>query len=84
MTARADGTAQVVDVASGRAVGPPLRHAGAVSSAAFSPDGAQVLTASVDGAAPGLGCGRPVGLPHPFAASGPSMPPRSAPTAIGS
>jgi WD40 repeat protein/tetratricopeptide (TPR) repeat protein len=51
LTASADGTAQVWDAATGRPVGPPLRHAAAIRSARFSPDGRQVVTASADGTA---------------------------------
>jgi len=48
VTASVDGTAQVWEAATGRAVGEPLRHEGAVNSAAFSPDGKWVVTASAD------------------------------------
>jgi len=43
--------AQVWDVETGRALTPPLRHNGGISSAAFSPDGALLLTASADSTA---------------------------------
>jgi len=43
-----DGSALVIDAASGEAIGPPLRHQGAILAADFSPDGTRVLTASVD------------------------------------
>jgi WD40 repeat protein/tetratricopeptide (TPR) repeat protein len=39
------GTAQVWEVATGRAVTPPLQHAGNLEWAQFSPDGKRVLTA---------------------------------------
>ena len=42
------GTAQVWDVATGKAVGPPLFHAGDVWRARFSHDGKKVVTASSD------------------------------------
>jgi WD40 repeat protein len=42
------GEARVWDVATGRAVTPPLRHADGVWRAAFSPDGKRVATASWD------------------------------------
>jgi hypothetical protein len=48
VTASADGTAQVWEAATGKAVGEPLRHDGVVNSAVFSPDGKWVLTASAD------------------------------------
>src|SRR5262249_57808326 len=48
VTSTGDETARIWQVASGSAVGAPLRHGGAVNSAAFSPDGRQVVTASAD------------------------------------
>jgi WD40 repeat protein/serine/threonine protein kinase/tetratricopeptide (TPR) repeat protein len=48
LTAGADRTARVWDAATGKAIGPPLRHAADVRQAAFSPDGAWVATASGD------------------------------------
>jgi WD40 repeat protein len=48
VTASADHTARVWDVASGEPLCPPLVHRGAVMSAALSPDGARVVTASWD------------------------------------
>jgi hypothetical protein len=48
VTASAGKTARVWEVASGKAVGPPLRHEGPVYSAAFSPDSKWVVTASQD------------------------------------
>ncbi|TMQ05419.1 MAG: WD40 repeat domain-containing protein [Deltaproteobacteria bacterium] len=44
----ADRTAQIWDAASGARLAPPLIHRGAVTSAAFSPDGTRVLTTSAD------------------------------------
>jgi WD40 repeat protein len=46
VTASWDGTARVWEAASGKPVSRPLRHNGAVNSAAFSPDGQWVVTAS--------------------------------------
>ncbi|MCA9661171.1 MAG: CHAT domain-containing protein, partial [Myxococcales bacterium] len=43
--ASSEGVAQIVQVSTGAAVGPPLRHEG-VRVAAFSPDGARAITAS--------------------------------------
>jgi WD40 repeat protein/serine/threonine protein kinase len=48
VTASKDHTAQVWDVRTGEAVGPPLRHSHFVRKAAFSPDGRRVVTASID------------------------------------
>jgi WD40 repeat protein len=44
-------TARVWDVANGNAVSAPLKHAGDVTRAAFSPNGTRVVTASADGSA---------------------------------
>jgi hypothetical protein len=41
-------TARLRDAATGVALGPPLRHEEPVLSAAFSPDGTRVVTASYD------------------------------------
>jgi WD40 repeat protein/serine/threonine protein kinase len=48
LTASADHTAQVWDVATAQPLGPPLRHDDEVNVALFSPDGQMVLTASRD------------------------------------
>src|SRR5207248_1097176 len=45
------GEARVWDVATGRAIGLPMRHRSAVADLAFSPDGQRVRTASDDGTA---------------------------------
>jgi len=45
VTASWDGTARVWEAAAGKPLGQPLRHDGAVNSAAFSPDGKWVVTA---------------------------------------
>jgi WD40 repeat protein/serine/threonine protein kinase len=65
VTASADNTAQVWDVATGGPVSPPLRHRGAVFFAAFSPDGRRVVTASWDRSARvwDAATGKPVSLP---------------------
>jgi len=44
-------SARIWDVASGEAVSPPLRHAGEIERAAFSPDGRRVVTTGADGTA---------------------------------
>ncbi len=44
-------TAQVWDVASGKAGAEPMRHSKKIERATFSPDGSRVLTASADGTA---------------------------------
>jgi len=49
VTASADKTARIWDVASGQTLLPPLRHDALVLSAEFSRDGERVLTASLDG-----------------------------------
>ena len=51
LTASLDGTAQVWDAATGRAIGPPMIHGGEVNCIAFSPDGRLILTGGVDGKA---------------------------------
>ena len=49
VTASWDNTARVWEAATGKAIGEPLRHERKVNSAAFSPDGKFVVTASWDG-----------------------------------
>jgi len=64
-----DFAARVWDAASGKPVGEPIQHRGAVTAAGFSPDGKRVFTASLDGTlrfgdgASGKGLGDP--LKHP-------------------
>ena len=48
MTASADKTARLWDASSGKAIGLPMQHDGKVYSAAFSPDGQRIVTASSD------------------------------------
>src|SRR5262249_58530703 len=48
LTASADKTARLWDVATGAPIGEPMRHEDEVVDAAFSPDGARVVTASKD------------------------------------
>ncbi|HEY0793870.1 MAG TPA: protein kinase [Chthoniobacterales bacterium] len=64
LTASEGGTAQVWDAATGRPLGPPLRHEAKVNTASFSPDGQRVLTASADGTARiwEAATGKPTGL----------------------
>jgi WD40 repeat protein len=51
VTASEAVTARVWDAATGKAVGLPLKHTGALLHAEFSPDGRRVVTASKDGTA---------------------------------
>ncbi len=51
LTASADGTARLWDVATGKSLGPPLIHRGPVAAAAFSADGRVALTGSYDNTA---------------------------------
>jgi WD40 repeat protein len=64
-----DSSARVLDVATGRQIGPAMRHADIVWSAAFSPDGRRVVTASSDRTAQvwDAATGRPIGpaMLHP-------------------
>src|SRR5262249_9637858 len=48
VSASADGTARVWNVATGKPVSPALRHGADVIRAVFSPDGRSVVTASLD------------------------------------
>ena len=48
MTAGKDGNAHIWDVASGKEITTLTGHQSVVSSAAFSPDGRRVVTASAD------------------------------------
>src|SRR5262249_1246439 len=48
VTAGADGTARVWELATGKPVTPLLRHGAGVLQAAFSPDGRRVATGSAD------------------------------------
>ncbi len=65
VTASQDGSAVVWDTATGKPVGVPLMHGGAVVAAAFGPDGARVITASHDGTARvwDAASGRPICAP---------------------
>jgi WD40 repeat protein len=47
LTASRDKTARLWDAATGKQMGPDMKHENAVYSAVFSPDGKRVLTASV-------------------------------------
>lgn len=51
LTGSADNTARLWDASTGKPLSYPLRHAGSVTSLAFSPDGRTLLTGSIDGAA---------------------------------
>lgn len=51
VSASVDGTARVWDVSDGHAIGSPLRHDRALTSAVFSADGMRIVTASLDGTA---------------------------------
>ena len=46
VTASEDRTARLWDAVTGKAIGEPMKHDGAVYSAQFSPDGQRVVTAS--------------------------------------
>ena len=68
VTASADGTARIWDVATGRPIGAALQHGAWVHTADFSPDGREIVTASWDSnarlwdAQTGIEIGGP--LPH--------------------
>jgi WD40 repeat protein len=70
-TPLSDGVAHLWDDQTGTPVGGPIRHAGGIKAALFSPDGSAVLTAGADRAARlwDASTGRPIGsaLPHPDA-----------------
>jgi WD40 repeat protein len=51
VTASYDDTARLWDAKTGQPIGNPMKHAGAVNSAQFSPDGQRVVTVSSDGTA---------------------------------
>jgi WD40 repeat protein len=66
VTASRDYTARIWDVATGQAIGEPLRgHQGNVWGAAFSPDGKCIVTASADTTARiwDAATGKPIGEP---------------------
>src|SRR5207249_2020113 len=48
LTASEDKTARLWNAATGKALGQPLRHDGAVERAQFSPDGMRIVTVSED------------------------------------
>ena len=61
-----DNTARVWDAATGKPIGEPLKgHESFVSSAAFSPDGKRIVTASLDKTARvwDAATGQPIGEP---------------------
>ena len=82
LTGSEDKTARLWDAATGRPLGQPIVHSGAVWSVAFSPDWQTILTGSYDETARlwDAATGRPLGPAH--GASGRGLCPwRSAPTA---
>jgi len=50
-TASGDATVRLWDIATGRPLGPSLRHRGMVAGLAFSPDGRRLITGSRDNTA---------------------------------
>jgi WD40 repeat protein len=48
LTGSSDGTARLWDIATGNAVGEPLKHEGPVEAVAFSPDGKMMATGGTD------------------------------------
>jgi WD40 repeat protein len=65
LTGSGDRTARLWEVASGKALGPPLEHKGPVTCVAFSPDGRLALTGSGDRTARlwEVASGKPLGPP---------------------
>jgi WD40 repeat protein len=66
-----DSTAQLWDLASGTAIGPPLAHQGTVNAVAFSRDGKTLLTGSRDKTARLWDTATGKGIGPPFIHSGP-------------
>jgi eukaryotic-like serine/threonine-protein kinase len=71
LSGSSEGTAQLWDVTTGRPIGPPLTHFGAVSVVAFQPDGRMAVTGGADSALRfwDVATGRPIG--EPIFATGP-------------
>ncbi len=65
VTASADHTARMFEVATGKQIGEPMKHFDAVLSASFSPDGIRVVTTSRDKSLRlwDAASGRPIGQP---------------------
>jgi WD40 repeat protein len=51
LTGGGDGVGRLWDVATGKLLGPPLRHSGPISAVAFTADGRTACTGGADGAA---------------------------------